>query len=496
MNSSTDSLFVLRHSFAVYFLLAAIVLLCLSSLQVEGGRIISDKYPNPFNPALRTFLDFEIDRKKFLYKKWLDRIADEYNEDVEFQIMDLEQRIPEHRSSFVDTPLIPPGAPTVITLRVPTEKEIEYRQRYAVLYVPSSSSVADSLSLLLLFHNLEGNCLDFTLTARVTEYADRDNMVIASLCGSMGRFGIGWNAGTCCGFDGEEPNEEQFTRALVNLLVDAIPQIDPTKVAVLGLENGALLSQTLLCQAPDLIRAVISLGGVTTMTPGMGKGLEECDLSTQKRRQADNASWGAHLLLIHSDTDTHVPWKGRSKNGFPSVDDNLEAWVKREGCDVEGGDTTMDDEKAENLVFSSCDVESMNYTQDLSFIQAEEDMAKVHTFRALRESGEVTGDEAALQMHPRMKASLESDPSKYAKPTVELVRLKGHAGYLNCKSIKDFDSIEYAFEFLQRALGGSQKFRALSGSRKLPPRNWNVTIEEINRRQRVTERQRQKMRHR
>lgn len=490
MKRSGLSLVPHRHSFMLC--LVVLVMLALWAFPIPAlGALISDTMPHPFNPALRTYLDFEIDRKKFLYKRWLDRQADEYNEDVQFQIVDLERRIPETRSSFTDTPLIPLGAPTIVSFRVPIEKDMEFRERYAVLYVPAATTIVDSVSLLMMFHNLEGNCLDFTTTTRVTEYAERDGFIVASMCGSMGRYGISWNAGTCCGFTDDEPNEEQLTRAMVNILVDAFPKLDPTKVAVLGLENGALLAQGLACKAPDMIRAVVSLGGVVSLRPGMSKGLEECDVAVQKRRQADEAPWGTHLLIIHSDVDSKVSWKGDFENRFPSVEDNLGSWVKREGCDTELAANTLRTQEAENVLYSKCNVNTVNYTKDLSFIQREEDQSKVRIFRALKESGEASGDESSIQMHPRMRANLQNDLSKYATPTVEFVRLKGIAKYFY-SSDDGFDTLAYAFSFLQRAMGLQGKSRSFRGAERLPPKNPNVTVDEILRRHRATERTKNK----
>lgn len=446
---------------------------------------------HPFNFALRTYLDFEIDRKKYLYKRWLDRKAAAYNEDADLSIVDLQERIPEMRSSFTDSPVIPVGSLTIVSLKVPSDSEIEHRERYAVLYLPSSGLMSKTMGLMVLLHNLDGNCLDFARYARMTEYAERDGIMIASLCGSMGRYGIGFNGGTCCGFDGDEPDEEQFLRTLVNLLVDSIPTLDSTKIVLMGLDNGAFLGARLACSAPDIIRGLISLGGTTTVRPGLTKGLMECDKLTQKRRQGDETLWGTHILLVNSDSDVRVPWAGNKRNLLPPVKENLEYWLNREGCDPEANSTTLYETSYENLLFSSCDVSKVNYSDNLKEEQEEEDEKNLRAFRKLREAGVISGEESSTKMHPKMKAALESDKSKWSKPTVELVRIKGSDVYLSTAE-GSFDSVAYAFEFFQRIFGSGVRAISSRSVKHLPPKNLKLTVDEIIRRSRVNTREKKK----
>lgn len=429
---------------------------------------------HPFNFALRTYLDFEIQRKKYLYKRWLDRKAVEYNEDAELSIVDLQQRIPKMRSSFSDSPVIPLGTPTIVSMKVPSDNETEYQERYAVLYLPSSSAVVKSMGLMVMLHNLDGNCLDFPMYTRAMEYAERDGVMIASLCGSMGRYGVGFNGGTCCGFNSGEPDEERFFRTLINLLVDSVPTLDATKLVLLGLDNGAFLGAQLACSAPDIVRGLISLGGTTVVRPGLSKGLLQCDLLTQNRRKGDKTLWGTHILLVNSDSDVKVPWAGNKRNSFPPVSENLNGWLRREGCDTKLNSSTLYEATYENLIFSSCDVSTVS---DVPNETEEEE----------EESGN-SDNGSSVKIHPKLKAALESDPGKWSNPTVELVRIKGSDVYLATRDDM-FDSIAYSFEYLQRISSGGARTFSTRAVEPLPPKKINVTVDEIIQRSRKVARQ-------
>lgn len=262
--------------------------------------------------------------------------------------------------------------------------------------------------LILLFHGLGDNCDSF-LNKKWMNEAEEHATVIVSACGMAGLLGAGWNAGTCCGFEGKnKPDDIAFARTLVESLKaprsgTTFPSIEAERVAAVGFSNGAMLSEVLACTAPDVIRASVSVGGVVEMRPGNKGGLEACTAAMEQKRIEVQKGLGVHLLLIHGDNDWKVPWTGNSVLGFPAIQENFEGWLDRQGCDVTVHRQWLSSEAYTNDIYESC----------MPMVKNDE-------------TGELPHD----------------------TPTVELVRAHG-AGH-TWPSDKEFDTVSYTFSFLSR----------------------------------------------
>eukprot|EP00796_Vickermania_ingenoplastis_P011003 gene11003-7646_t len=272
---------------------------------------------------------------------------------------------------------IPFGKKTVVAVEVGPNVT-----RQAVVYVPlvlqqtlSSSSSSGKLSaelphstasaedalhrrrvpVLLMFHGLGDNCDRFLGVKDFVPRAEEHHVILVSACGSVGYLGVGWNAGMCCGFGNDSPNDVGFAQVLVKALEYNIPEVDPYKIVAMGFSNGAMLSEVLGCTSSDLIDAVVSVGGVTEMRPGNEDGLKLCSeamAATDARYRGRHM--GSHVLMIHGDADWKVPWNGNVYFGFPSMPRNIDTWLERQMCDVSENVTTLHDDKFENIIYTKC----------------------------------------------------------------------------------------------------------------------------------------------
>ncbi|KAG5489631.1 hypothetical protein GH5_00509 [Leishmania sp. Ghana 2012 LV757] len=253
----------------------------------------------------------------------------------------------------VDTPVLPKGQPTVITF-----KTKENTEREAVVYVPDSYPTAVNgtaprpVALMLLFHGLNNNCKHFLDSTGFMPYADHDGFVIASVCGSVGLLGVGWNAGMCCGFTDDNPDDVSLAKQVVEEL-SQILCIDKARVISAGFSNGAMLSEVLACEAPATFRAIASVGGVVEARPGNEAGLAACTAAAAKASSTARAS----VLLIHGTADALVPWGGNAILGFPPLLANLEGWRQRNGC-TEETNTTISTETYTNTIYTHCNLSS------------------------------------------------------------------------------------------------------------------------------------------
>ena len=113
-----------------------------------------------------------------------------------------------------------------------------------------------------------------------------------------------WNGGTCCGLpEHVDVNDVGFINDMVGAIMGHIP-IDPARIYVTGMSNGAIMSLRLGCQTATF----------AAIAPVAGTLLADCS-------HAQPTS----VLQIHGTADDRVPYnggpgKGASLNGTPHVD--------------------------------------------------------------------------------------------------------------------------------------------------------------------------------
>ena len=131
-----------------------------------------------------------------------------------------------------------------------------------------------------------------------------------------------WNGGNCCGSAVKDGVDDVgFIRALLDDLATAY-RIDPRRVFVAGLSNGAVLAYRLASELSDRIAAVAPVAGPM--------GTEACG---PKRP--------VPVIHFHGADDEFAPFRGgvgrRSlfKTDFRSVERTIRAWVEANGCGEE-----------------------------------------------------------------------------------------------------------------------------------------------------------------
>jgi len=192
------------------------------------------------------------------------------------------------------------------------------------VWVPKSYDGSVSFPLVLSFHGLGDYCQSFGSEVGLRELSEQYNFLFAYPCGYPGLLGNAWNAGTCC-LNPSTIDDVQLTRDIVQNM-NSDYNINSSRIFACGFSNGAMMSETLACDAPDLISATVSVAGVVVLNPGNSDGLLKCT--------KDYATFGEarSTLNIHGDFDFVVPWTGDLILGFPAVPDNFVAWAGRNQC--------------------------------------------------------------------------------------------------------------------------------------------------------------------
>lgn len=120
----------------------------------------------------------------------------------------------------------------------------------------------------------------------------------------------------------ENIDDVGFLSHLINQLVKDL-QLDPTRVYVTGVSNGALMAHRLACERPEVFRAIAPVIGAmpANIAP-------RCTPSRP-----------VPVLMINGTEDTLAPWEGgeirfgRTKLGEKlSVPQTVSLWVKLNGC--------------------------------------------------------------------------------------------------------------------------------------------------------------------
>ena len=179
------------------------------------------------------------------------------------------------------------------------------------LYRPDDAEASPALVVVL--HPLDGSARQAEGTYGWNDVADAEGFLVAYPDGRNGS----WNAGGgCCGAAADEDVDDVgFVDALIDSLVEA-ENIDPARVYVTGMSNGAMLSYALACET-DTVAAIAPVAG--TM-------LADCTGPSP-----------VSVLHVHGTDDTTVRFEGGIATGdtevdTPSVPSVIEHWRTVDGC--------------------------------------------------------------------------------------------------------------------------------------------------------------------
>jgi polyhydroxybutyrate depolymerase len=188
------------------------------------------------------------------------------------------------------------------------------RPRTYRVYRPNGLGRGGTVPLVLVLHGGLGSGAQAEYAYRWNDLADARGVVVAYPDG-VGRT---WNAGTCCGpAQRMGVDDVGFLEAVVRE-IETSERIDPARIFVTGVSNGAMMAYRLACDLPGRFAAIGPVAG--TML---------CDCA---------APAPTSVLHIHGLDDANVPFAGGvgaraiQPQVRPTVRSVLDVWRRVGGC--------------------------------------------------------------------------------------------------------------------------------------------------------------------
>lgn len=195
-------------------------------------------------------------------------------------------------------------------------------ERSFYLHLPPAFSAQRRYPLVILLHGHNNNGASVLHQTKMDAVADRYGFILAAPNGTgrLGRFGLTWNVGTCCGSaETRHVDDVGFLAALIDTLTRVLP-IDPTRITIAGFSAGGMLALRTACDRPSIATVYVNVQGTmpdTTCTP---------------RRPVS-------MLLFAGDDDEdmrteHEENKRRNNHRYAtSAMGTFRFWAARDGCD-------------------------------------------------------------------------------------------------------------------------------------------------------------------
>lgn len=210
---------------------------------------------------------------------------------------------------------LPPGSQLLAT-------DFAGRTRRYLLHVPRRHDSTKPVALVMVLHGATQSPQSAEQMSRMSELADKHDFIAVYPSGTSRHSGDRiptWNSGACCAYAMENKIDDVgFLSALIDRLIRE-NNVDPKRVFVTGISNGAMMSYRLACELSAKIAAISPVEGAQ-------------DIPCHPN---DRVS----LLVFHGTADRLVPFNGGStpfqvgsKRTDTPVLDTVSFWVKQDGC--------------------------------------------------------------------------------------------------------------------------------------------------------------------
>ena len=212
------------------------------------------------------------------------------------------------------------ATPLIANFHFYDSMQLDGYERSYLLNLPPTYNDSSNFPLVIALHGLAGSASQMEQDYGLTTKSNSAGFIVVYPEGvrSDGFLGIRtWNAGTCCDFAMERNVDDvHFISQLIQKLTSTY-KINPKKIYVTGMSNGAMMTYRLACELSPQLAAIAPVSGTLLTT-------NPC---TPAR--------AVPVLHIHSAIDNKVPYAGGyglANYYFPPVDSTLRVWACIDGC--------------------------------------------------------------------------------------------------------------------------------------------------------------------
>ncbi len=222
------------------------------------------------------------------------------------------------------------------------EIEVDGKTRRVLVREPAGADEALRPAVIV-FHGAYGNPRQMERYTEMTAAAGARGVVVAYPRGWLGL----WNDGRIA----DTVDDVAFTDALIDHLLDAY-DVDPERVYVTGISNGAFMAHRVGCELADRVAAVAPVAGSLS---------EELVASCEPARPMP-------VWMVMGTSDRFVPYDGGKLGGrwtggrfgtMLSAEETAAHWAGLNGCEavpaLDGSNTVEDDTRVERARYTRCE---------------------------------------------------------------------------------------------------------------------------------------------
>jgi len=210
--------------------------------------------------------------------------------------------------------------------------------RTYIVHIPPSYDGRTSMPLVIMLHGYTESATQAQIYVG-TAKSDEEGFIVVYPEGTP-QYTRKWNAGFTIWKS--DIDDVGFIRELIDRLEQKL-KIDPNRIYVAGLSNGALMAYRLAAELSDRIAAIApvagSIGGMTS------QGLERIPEPSQP----------VSVIVFHGTADDTVPYYGGIGYGpadYLSVAESVAFWVRCDGCSENPQNETSSDGKVIKSVYT------------------------------------------------------------------------------------------------------------------------------------------------
>jgi polyhydroxybutyrate depolymerase len=193
----------------------------------------------------------------------------------------------------------------------------------ARLHLPAQLAAGQKAPLLLMLHSIGTSAEDIETRTDWPKFAESAGVAWMAPNGPKDALGRRfWDAGeSCCNFGGKRLDHVAALRELLERTLRETPSLDASRVFIGGISNGGFMAHRFACEAPELIRGVVSISGAGPLEP------VACKTPTSLR-----------VLEVHGEKDPIVAYGGGHFLNLPLLPEHASAkktfgdWASRLGC--------------------------------------------------------------------------------------------------------------------------------------------------------------------